>query len=300
MILFKDLKLTKSEILWIKTIYENNGVPNPQAFKVELFGKIPEGFEFNNLHRTFLWDNHLNMFGIWLINPKDPIFTLMDKVIKSIGEKFKKDPEMNSITAKEVTKLTKTPINDSENALGYLGQHGGFWSGGSNSKGAVFGFEEISFSKDGSNADAYLHYKDIPTLLEQTWAKFRLDLYIRPNEAETTEEQDKPKLRHTSLCNSVIYGKEIWTFHNNSAQVVQVLIKSYLNGLPDLSIREIHNNLPKEIESQSLSHIFKRADKNEDWKKLIVDGPSGKGFYRINPDYLNNGIIEIDLKPHTS
>ena len=140
-----------------------------------------------------------------------------------------------------------------------------------------------------------MNYKDIPTLLEEIWSKFRMDLYIRPEQTEITSKKDKQQLCHTTLCNSVFFGDEIWSFYPNAAQVVKVLIDAHKKGFKEIHINEIHGCLPKEIESQSLSQIFKRTDKNTAWKKLVINGPSGKSFYQITPKYLKSGVKEMIL-----
>jgi hypothetical protein len=292
MLAFRDLKLTNAETLWLKAIYENGGIPDPNTFKVKFHDQLSAGFNFQALDRTFLWDNRLNIFGIWISNPEDKLIKNLDRVIKSIRTKIEENPKLASITAEEVSKLTGISVIDAELTLGHLGHHPGFWSS-ARGKGPEYGQELIEFSGS-DHIDSYLNYKDIPTLLEQTWAKFRMDLYIRPDQ-ETPQDKEKPPLCHTKLCNSIFIGEEIWSFHTNAAQVVRVLIEAHKNGFKEIHIDEIHASLPKEIESQSLSQIFKRADGNTAWKKLVIQGPSGKGFYQINPAYLQNGVREISL-----
>ena len=291
-LLFKNLNLSKAESLWLKAVYENNGIPDPKTFKVKFHGQLPEGFNFQALDRTFLWDNRLNIFGIWISNPKDKLFKYLDKVIKAIKAKIRENPNLEFISVEELSKLTGISVSDTKLTLGHLGHHPGFSLSGSG-KGDEFGYDLIGFSGI-DYLDGYLDYKDIPTLLEQTWAKFRMDLYIRPDQ-EPDQDKDKPQLCHTKLCNSIFFGEEIWSFHSNSAQVVRVLIEAHKKGFKEIHMDQIHASLPKEIESQSLSQIFKRADGNTAWKKLVIQGPSGKGFYRINPDYLQNGVREISL-----
>lgn len=296
MLKLKDFRPTPAEKLWLQAIYDNGGIPDPQTFKVKFHDKLPKDFDYRNLHSAFIWDNRLNVLGIWLLNPKDKIFENLDKVIKAIRAEIRNKPKLESITAVKVSELTGISVENSKEALGCLGHFGGFWSSAHNSNpDAGFGHETIGFGGT-DHIDAYLNYTDIRTLLEKTWDKFRIDLYIRPDEAKTKTETDKPCLCYTKLCHSVFYGDEIWSFHGNAAQVVQILIRAFLTGLKEVNIKDIHNSTPEEIESQQLSQIFKRADKNEDWKKLVVEGRV-KGFYRINPEYLKNGVSEIDLTP---
>ena len=290
MIQFKDLKLTDAESLWLKAIYENGGIPEPKVFKVKLYDQLPKNFDYTNLHRAFLWDNRLNILGIWLVNPKDETFENVDKVIKAIRAEILKNPKIENITAQKVSELTGISVQNSKEALGRLGTFGGYWSSASNT-GTDFGYETIGFSGDG-HIDVYLNYQDLPTLLEEIWKKYRLDLYIRPESAP--QPQGKTQLCFTKLGHTVIFGKEKWMFHSNAAQVVRILIRAVQQGIPQVHIEEIHSSLPKEIQSQSLSQIFKKREKDAAWKKLVIPG-SGKGFWQINPQYLENGVREIDL-----
>ena len=295
MLLFKNLELTNYEMLWLKAIYENKSIPDTTYLKFKLHSQIPAEFNYTNLHRTFLWDDRLNVFGIWIVNSKDPIFKKLDKVIKAIKAQINENYSIKTISATEISKLTEISVEDSIISLGYLVQHPGFVSAASR-KGIEFGQDLISFTSD-SHIDAYLNYKDIPTLLERTWAMHRMDLYIRPEKAELTETEVKPKLRYTKLCHSVFFGTEIWTFHENSAQVVKALINASKIGLTEVNLKDIHPILPKEFDGQTFSQIFKRNDKNTAWKKLIIAGPTGRGFYQINPKYLINGLEEVSLNP---
>ena len=90
--LFKNLKLSKAETLWLKAIYENGGIPDPKTFKVKLRDQLPPNFKYANLHQCFVWDNRLSIHGIWIVNPKDKVFNLADKVIRTIQGKIIENP----------------------------------------------------------------------------------------------------------------------------------------------------------------------------------------------------------------
>lgn len=130
--------------------------------------------------------------------------------------------------------------------------------------------------------------------MDKTWEEMHLFAYLRPEGIKDTAE-GKAKLSYTKLCHMVSYGREKWSFHTNAAKVVKVFIRAYIKGVKEMHINDIHENLPEELQSQSLSQIFKKRDKDAAWKKLIIDGPSGRGFYQLNPKYLENGLEEIDL-----
>lgn len=105
-------------------------------------------------------------------------------------------------------------------------------------------------------------------------------------------EIDPGKLCYTPLCHSVYFGGKAWAFHNG-AQVVRVVVDAYLKGMTDIHIDDIRAGIPANLEGVPLSQIFKTNKKDAAWKELIVDGPSGKGFYRLNPAYVENGVKEI-------
>ncbi len=288
---FKNLKLTKADQLWLTAIYENDCIPDPATFKVRLHEKLPKGFRYENLHRTFIWDNRLNMLGIWVINPNDKIFGYLDKTIKAIKSEIEKTPKLDSITAEKIAKLTKISIEDAKEALGYLGHHGSFWST-ARGVGGEFGQEVIGFSGV-EHIDLYLNYKDIPTLLGEMWEKFRLDLYLYPPK-ENSLEEGKTQLCYSKFCNVVVFGTVKWAFHANAAKVVRILFEVYLKKLPEIHIGEIRSYLPEKIKSDPLNQIFK-SHKGKPWRELVIAGPSGKGFWQLNPKYLENGVKEIDL-----
>ena len=178
MIRFKDLKLKDFELLWLKAIYENGGIPDANTFKVKLFGKLPIGFNYTNIHRTFLSDNWLNLFGLWVLNSENKVFKNLDLTIRAIKAEIQNNPKLNSISSLRISNLTGISIEEAKETLGNLVQHPGFWSSGS---GAEKGMDVIGFSGD-AYIDLYLNYKDVPTLLGETWEKFGLSSYIRPPE----------------------------------------------------------------------------------------------------------------------
>ncbi len=292
MLFLKDLKLSKPEMLWLKAIYANEGVPDPATFKVNLYGEIPAGFKYENLHRAFVTDNLLNLLGIWVVNSKDTVFENLDKVIKAIRIELRKNPNLKSISAVRISELTEISVEASKEALGHLGYYGTFWSSGTRNTGGEFGQDQIGFSGD-EHIDVYLNYKDIQSLLGEAWVKFRLDLRLYPNQGNSLGES-KTQLCYSKLCNVVMFGKKKWSFHSNAAKVVRILFETFLKNLPEIHIDEIHAYLPKEIQSDSLSQIFK-SHKGESWHELVIAGPSGKGFWQLNPKYLENSVREIDL-----
>ena len=290
MLRLQDLQLTPPEKLWLQAIYDNGGIPDHQTFKVKFHGQLPKEFNQANLNRTFLWgESRLNVFGTWLLNPKDELFGNLDRVIKVIADEIRKNPKFESITAQRVSEITGIPVEKSEVVLGHLGHLGGFLTTANGSDGG-FGYKSIGFSGTG-HIDAYLNYTDTLTLLEEVWKRYRQDLYIRP---EIIRETGETRLCYSKLCHVVVFGKKKWSFHTNAAKVVRILVETYKRGLPEIHIDEIHSYLPKEIQSDSLSQIFK-SHKGESWKELVITGPSGKGFWQLNPKYLEKGVEEIDL-----
>ena len=290
MLRLQDLQLTPPEKLWLQAVYDNGGIPDPQTFKVKFHGQLPKEFNYTNLNRAFLWgESPLNVFGIWLLNPNDELFGNLDKTIKTIAAEIRKNPKFVSINAEKVSELTGIQVEKVKEVLGHLGQLGGFLTGATGS-GNGFGIEAISFSGAGY-IDAYLNYTDTLTLLEEVWKRYRQDLYIRP---EIIRETGETRLCYSKLCHVVVFGKKKWSFHTNAAKVVRILVQTYKRGLPEIHIDEIHGYLPKEIQSDSLSQIFK-SHKGESWKELVITGISGKGFWQLNPKYLEKGVEEIDL-----
>jgi len=122
-------------------------------------------------------------------------------------------------------------------------------------------------------------------------------LQMALNKADASEgkdvELDPTKLCYTALCHTLYFGGKTWKFHNG-AKVVRVLIDAHQRGLEDIHIDEIEAALPSALHGLPLSQIFKSSAKDATWKDLVVAG-HGKGFYRINPAYLENGIKEIRL-----
>jgi hypothetical protein len=288
---FKNLKLSKPEKLWLQTIYGNGGIPDVKTFKVRLHGQLPPDFNHETLQRCFVFDNRLNLYGIWILNQKDPVFGRVDKLIKAIRERIRKNPRLETLTAQELSEETGIPVPETEEALGHLIKLHGFQAGARSTAGK-FGVEEIKLGGD-EYIGRYLGYKDIPNLLEISWNASWIPAVFHPKPAKFPEE-GKTKLRYTKQCHTVSCGKEKWAFHNG-AQVIKVLIAAFKKGALEIHIDDIHEKLPEGLQGQPLSQIFKQRDKDAAWKKLIIQGLSGKGFYQLNPKYLENGIEEIDL-----
>ena len=160
---YQSLNLSDNERLWLSEIFRGN--TSRRKIRAKLYGQIDPKFDPESIDKSLLWGDGLSLIGIWYTDSKSPLFGHVDKLIKTIKDKIIKNPDLESITSEELSKLTAIPQEYVELALYYISQLGHFYSSASGKSGGL-GFAKFDFL--GEKAfDDYLRYQSLDWLLEE-------------------------------------------------------------------------------------------------------------------------------------
>jgi hypothetical protein len=194
---------------------------------------------------------------------------------------IQKNPKLQSITAEEISTLTGISVKTAKGTLGHLGHHPGFWSS-ARGTGGEFGQEVIGFSGD-AHIDVYLNYKDISSLLEETWEKFRMDLYIRPDQANlkpVAKMGDDNKTK-SDLDNSdfvfISYSHDSAEHQKRVADLSARLRGDGVRTVADFYIENPPEGWPTWMEKMIRDSKFTLIISSEEYLKKLKEYDSSKG-----------------------
>lgn len=165
---FKKHKLSDAERMWLIET-SNSEKFDPKVAKVKLWGAIPEDFEPNQIDRRIYKNRQPTLIGLWLVDPKNPIFKVIDRVIFSIRERITSNPGIAQITSQEIAQDEGLEEDLVGKALYQLGQLGDFYNSASGGTGENK-FVSLSYSSDNAY-DEYLRFRGIEELLERVYLR---------------------------------------------------------------------------------------------------------------------------------
>jgi len=124
---FKKLKLTNSQVEWLKELYsafQKDERVNVNHIKRKIWRKLEKDFKPENISDILVNFNNITPIGIYHIDPQTDIFDKIDKVLSSLKEllmeKYNADEiEISDLVAKskltsvEVIRLIKIIANSS-------------------------------------------------------------------------------------------------------------------------------------------------------------------------------------------
>lgn len=112
---FKEYKLTDSETLWLKAVFDKNFERfSIKALKVELWDDLSNNFDPDDLDWRFYRNNRITLVGLWHIDPQNFLFSLCTKVIRQIKKEIRK----RKIIKKVVSSNIGREINTSPEKVG--------------------------------------------------------------------------------------------------------------------------------------------------------------------------------------
>lgn len=193
---FKEIKLSDSEKLWLKEIYETEKFDIKKA-KVKLWGKLSKDFKPQKIDYRLFRDNHLTLIGIWHVYPDSPVFEQVDKIIISIKELLFSNPGVDKVTAIGISKRTGIRERDVEIGLYLMSEMGRFFSSATGVSTGI-GYSSLSFSAD--QYDEYLEYNNLNDLMESFYS-------WKPPELSTPLED----LRMLNNQKYSLQNKDIWS-----------------------------------------------------------------------------------------
>lgn len=197
---FKEIKLSDSEKLWLKEIYETEKFDIKKA-KVKLWGKLSKDFKPQQIDYRLFRNNHLTLIGIWHVYPDSPVFEQVDKIINSIKELIFSNPGVDKVTAIGISKRTGIGERDVEIGLYLMSEMGRFFSSATGVSTGI-GYSSLSFSAD--EYDEYLAYNNLNDLMENFYS-------WKPPELSTPLIETGEDLRMTNNQGYSLQNKDIWS-----------------------------------------------------------------------------------------
>ena len=164
---FPKIEVAADVKVWLVAAYERFKAGervNPQQMLVELWPKIPD-FDYQSIDgRLMSFGVKLTLLGILQIDPDTELCDQTDQVIRLIKERIKKQPALESVTAKEVSEALG--IGEERVALIFLlmDDLGHFWNGASGS-GNVSAYTSITINAEHVKRE-YLRYDSLGPLLD--------------------------------------------------------------------------------------------------------------------------------------
>lgn len=161
--LFTAHKLKPQERLWLEAAIAMRPF-DARTLKIKLHGKVPTSFD-DNLIDSRIWRNRqLTLIGRWLMNPHDPIFDDVDRVIRAIRVMILGQPGIDTVGVKEIALKVEFDEMRVARALYHIAYLPGFANGSAGIPNAPDAAASLNLNGD-HGYDAYLDYAGLkPTL----------------------------------------------------------------------------------------------------------------------------------------
>lgn len=164
---FKQIKLTKAEKLWLTEILNANfSKIDIKSLKVKLWNKLPKDFDPKSIDNRLIRNNHLSLIGIWHVDPQNPFFSHVSKIIETIKDLILKNSNIKQIKSKEIADIVGITEREAEVALLLIFDLSGFFGSATGSK-VGYGCQEASFSQNDSAYDEFLNFENLEQKMEQ-------------------------------------------------------------------------------------------------------------------------------------
>jgi hypothetical protein len=166
---FKDRHVTDAERLWLEAVYREDHF-DVKTTKVKLRERLPRGFDPKKIDTRFLLNGKiLTALGIWIIDPQSPILDAIERIIVAVRTMILADPNIETITAQQLSVQLKLPETTVRTALERLSDFGGFYSS-AGGRADLPGYSSIHLNGDNAY-DAYLAFDNIESLLQQYYER---------------------------------------------------------------------------------------------------------------------------------
>jgi predicted nucleotide-binding protein len=166
---FPHIPLSPEAELWLRAVYARllSGTKvNPVEILVDLWGEIPEDFNYKSIdRRLLLFGVDITLLGILHVDPTTDLIDKTDLVIRFVKGLIKEQPGVEEVTAKQVAETIQMPVREVSIVFGLLRHLGKFWNGGSGNESGMtlirVDYEEVKRE--------YLKYKGIEHLLDKLY-----------------------------------------------------------------------------------------------------------------------------------
>jgi predicted nucleotide-binding protein len=179
---FPRVPLLPEEQLWLETAYErlkSGKEVDPTEMLVELWGKVPEDFDYKKIDRRLMkFGRRMTLLGVLHVAPSTGFVGETDKVIRFIRELIRKNPGIEKVTAEEVSEGTILQEERVALIFSFVDDLGPFWNGASGSGGSL-GYSSVTIREEHVKR-AYLGYKGIDQLIER---------FYKDNEPEPAQSE---------------------------------------------------------------------------------------------------------------
>src|SRR5713226_5041219 len=164
---FKKHSISDVEKLWLEEAAKAENF-DARVLKVKLHGKLPKGFDPNTIGRQLYYNGRITLIGLWHVDHKHSIFTVLGTIIRAIRDRIIANPGINQVTAAEIASAVKLAEDDVAHALYELALLGGFGSGAFGPGGERITTLHLAGS-DGY--DKFLEYEGTEDLLETLYKR---------------------------------------------------------------------------------------------------------------------------------
>src|SRR3972149_2320974 len=164
---FKQIKLSPAEkVLLTELLKLNFSRFDKKSLRIKLWEKLPEDFDPDKIPFWLVYDNHLTLIGLWRVDPQNPMFNHIPKIIEFIKNSISRDSTIKEAKANEVVALAGITEQEAEIALRFLCDLQFF--GGSSVPNTNYGCPQAYFSQNDHHAyDKFLKFKNLEQEMEQ-------------------------------------------------------------------------------------------------------------------------------------
>lgn len=108
---FQEFEITEHQEKWLKEVYKyfkNFEEPRYETLKADLVDEIPNDFNPREIDQRLLYgDRHITPIGIEQLDPDNNYLDQIDKIVSSIYDYLKGDPETLSIMSNDIVERSK-------------------------------------------------------------------------------------------------------------------------------------------------------------------------------------------------
>lgn len=168
--MFKNLELSTADRLWLTEINKELN-PDIKKIKARLWGKLPRDFDQKSIDQRLHRGNRLTLLGIWYLDPQNPIFDCVTRVIQRIRQKILDTGDVQEVGASDLGQELGIETRLVAESFCFMSDVGSFWSSASGND-KERGFSLINLSGDNAYDD-YLSFENVEELLENFFLRYQ-------------------------------------------------------------------------------------------------------------------------------
>lgn len=162
-----------NETEWISTvwmhIWDTGTLPNYRVIRQQTVEKTGRDFNPRKINRLLVEEGGtcVTLYAIYLLNPKDSIFTIIDAIILSVRDELKEDSDKKKFYLKDIA--IKLGIEEMQARIGFylISKYSSLWnSAGSTSADGLLGYEHFVVDSD-DVFDTYFDFESTELFLKK-------------------------------------------------------------------------------------------------------------------------------------